>query len=84
MYFSEEAIPKKYKELKSTVVGGISQASRDAVTTDGWTSRATQSYVTITCHYIDIYWEICNFVLQTRLLSESHTGINIAHVAGSG
>ena len=79
-YFSEEAIPKKYKELKSTIVAGIRQASRVSVTTDGWTSRITQSYVTITCHYIDINWEICNFVLQTRLLSDSHTGINIAQV----
>lgn len=51
-----------------------------ALTTDGWTSRATQSYITITAQVIDEKWESKSFVLQTRELSESHTGVNIARV----
>ena len=51
-----------------------------ALTTDGWTSRATESYITITAHFINDNWEMKNYVLQTRPMHESHTGANIAEV----
>ncbi|XP_045201083.1 E3 SUMO-protein ligase ZBED1-like [Mercenaria mercenaria] len=51
-----------------------------AITTDGWTSRATESYVTITVTFINVDWKLVNFVLQTRPLPESHTAENIAEV----
>ena len=51
-----------------------------AITTDGWTSRATESYVTITSCHISEEWCLKNYVLQTRSLPVSHTGINIANV----
>lgn len=51
-----------------------------SITTDGWTSRATQSYISITAHVINAEWELAGFVLQTRPLLESHTGANIAEV----
>lgn len=79
-YFSEQAIPEMYEEVKRSVIKCILQSTRVAITTDSWTSRATQSYVTVTAHYIDLNWEMCSSVLQTRLLSESHTGVNIGKV----
>ena len=51
-----------------------------AITTDVWTSRATESYVTITSCHISEEWCLKNYVLQTRSLPVSHTGINIANV----
>ena len=45
-----------------------------SITSDGWTSRATESYVCVTATFI-VDWELINCVLQTRTLSESHTGI---------
>ncbi|KAK3098538.1 hypothetical protein FSP39_020427 [Pinctada imbricata] len=53
---------------------------RVALTTDGWTSRSTESYVTITCVCIDNDWALQNFILQTRCLPENHTGENLARV----
>ncbi|XP_039602239.1 E3 SUMO-protein ligase ZBED1-like [Polypterus senegalus] len=61
----------------------LKQAECISITTDGWTSRATQSYVTITAHAITSEWEIKTFVLQTRVLFESHTGHNIGEVLKS-
>ncbi|XP_078331137.1 E3 SUMO-protein ligase ZBED1-like [Crassostrea virginica] len=49
-----------------------------ALTTDGWTSRSTDSFITITAIFLDSDWSLQNFVLQTRVLSENHTGENIA------
>lgn len=48
-----------------------------AITTDAWTSCATDSYVTITVHHISPGWELRSHVLQTRVFNESHTGRNI-------
>ena len=79
-YFSNTVLPELYQETKQSVVECIQQAPVVALTTDGWTSRATQSYITITAHVIDAEWKMHNFVLQTRMIAESHTGMNIAEV----
>ena len=52
----------------------LSGPERVALTTDGWTSCASQSYIIITVHYITADWSIKNHVLQTRLFYEAHTG----------
>ncbi len=51
-----------------------------ALTTDGWTSRATQSFMTITAHYITDNWVIKNPVLQTRAVYESHTSDHLSEI----
>ncbi len=59
--------PKHKPSLtKAKVEEGLSTAESIAITTDGWTSRATDSYMTITAHYITGNWQIANHVLQTR------------------
>ena len=49
-----------------------------ALTTDIWTSMATEAYMTVTAHYIDPNWKLQNFVLGTLSFPERHTGVNIA------
>jgi hypothetical protein len=48
-----------------------------ALTTDSWTSRATESYLTVTVHFITAEWEIQSHVFQTRPLESSHTSVNL-------
>ena len=79
-YFSQTVLPELYQETKQSVIDCLQQAPVVALTTDGWTSRATQSYITVTAHVIDPDWKMHNFVLQTRMIAESHTGTNIAEV----
>lgn len=45
---------------------------------DGWTSCATDSYITVTAHYEDDEWDLQSHVLQTRVYNLSHTGVNLA------
>lgn len=78
-YFSETVIPNMYNERVGYVKSCLKE-STIALTTDGWTSRSTQSYITVTCSHITKDWELKSFVLQTRELPESHTGVNIAKV----
>ena len=80
IYFSSTVLPDLYQETRQYVEEALQQACQVAITTDGWTSRATESYMTVTAHCIDGDWKLQNFVLQTRQISESHTGVNIAAV----
>ena len=82
-FITETAVPKLYKDMKEKVKETISSAERVAITCDEWTSRATQSYVTFTCHHISPEWEIVSHVLQTRAMFVSHTGSNIADLLQS-
>ena len=79
-HFSNTVIPQLYDESVLKVKASLSSATVVALTTDGWTSRATESYVTITSSHITPDWKLQNFVLQTRAMPESHTGIHIAGV----
>ncbi len=51
-----------------------------ALTTDGWTSRATHSFMTITAHYITDNCVIKNPVLQTCAVYESHTSDHLSEI----
>lgn len=82
-HFSQTVFPALYRETKERVTLNLKQSECIAITTDGWTSRATHSYITITAHVLTSEWEMQSYVLQTRQLSESHTGVNIAEVLKS-
>ena len=79
-HFTRTVIPNLYGESRNKVVKVLRDAECIAITTDGWTSRGTQSYITITAHAINKDWNMESVVLQTRPLYESHTGANIAEV----
>ncbi|KAK0141840.1 Zinc finger BED domain-containing protein 1 [Merluccius polli] len=79
-HFTTKIVSELYEEQKNIIVDELSKASSVALTTDGWTSRATESYVTVTAHYITAEWEMKSPVLQTRPIYESHTGTNLAQV----
>ena len=68
----------KYDEVKQTVKNQLNIASSVCLTTDIWTSRTTQGYMTVTCHFIDELWQLKSFVLETFHLNVAHTAENIA------
>ncbi|KAF0039134.1 hypothetical protein F2P81_009618 [Scophthalmus maximus] len=78
-HITEVAVPRMYEEVKQVVKTSLGSAERVALTCDGWTWRATESYVTITSHHINQEWKLSH-VLQTRAMHESHTGSNIAEL----
>ncbi|KAM3861959.1 E3 SUMO-protein ligase ZBED1-like [Diretmus argenteus] len=78
--FTNTVIPNLYKETKSDVQDSLDEAGRIALTTDAWTSVATDSYVTITAHFISDNWQLLSFVLQTRRMTEQHTGRNLVNL----
>ncbi len=55
----------------------MQSADTVALTTDGWTSRSTEPYNTITAHYIKD-WNLTAKVFQTEKQLGSYTGENLA------
>ena len=49
-----------------------------ALTTDIWTSKATQSFATTTAHFLDKEWKLTSFVLETIHFPGNHTAIRIS------
>ena len=55
-----------------------SESESVAITHDGWSSCATESYSTVTGHFISRAWELRSVVLHTQHVQGSHTGERIA------
>ncbi len=79
-HFSQNVLPPLYNEVRAKLVEDLSNAIFIALTTDGWTSRATQSFMTITAHYITDNWVIKNPVLQTRAVYECHVSDHLSEI----
>ena len=69
--------------FREDVESSLKASPMIALTTDGWTSRATVSFITVTAHAISDDFTLKEFVLQTHSLEESHTGFHIAAVLRS-
>ena len=79
-HFSEKIIPNLYDETRTVVEDQLKQAPFIALTTDSWTSRATESYNTVTAHFLNKDWSVISYVLQTRVMDISHTSENLSEM----
>ena len=77
-YFSQEAIPALYDTWTSKVKSELKQVEYFASTTDLWSSRTTEPYMSFTLHFITEDFEMKARCLETMYFPEAHTGENIA------
>ena len=70
-------LPTKYDKIKQRVMKVLTQVKHLSLTTDIWTSRATESFLTVTIHFIHS-WKLKSLVLATIKFSTEHTGEHIA------
>lgn len=80
--FSRSVVPELYSATRHAVYEKLQSILRTcaasiAITTNGWTSRAGDSFVAVTCHVLSEEFEPHNFVLACRSLRESHTASNL-------
>ena len=68
---------RKYLSAKEQLLATLEAIPYVAVTSDIWTSRVTQAYITLTVHFITDSWKMDSMVLQTQEMPERHTGVNI-------
>ena len=70
----EKCLTEKYG--KSTEM--LKEPLHIALSTDIWTSIATQAYITVIAHFISPNWELNIFLLQAMYFLENHTAENIS------
>ena len=71
-------LPDMYTTRAGEIKRELLQISHVALTSDLWTSRTTESYLTITCHFVTSTWELKSLVLETFGFKKDHTAENIA------
>ena len=71
-------VQRRHTEGKKQLKEVMKSAPWIGLTTDCWSSKATQSFVTITAHFIDDDWKLVSAVLTTSQFPGSHTGERIA------
>ncbi|XP_056116473.1 E3 SUMO-protein ligase ZBED1-like [Rhinichthys klamathensis goyatoka] len=77
---SEEVIPNMYQTVKDGVMCKLKTAERVGITSDTWTSVATESYMSVTVHYIDELWNLVSYVLQTTEVETNHRSVCLAEM----
>ncbi|KAG2467446.1 PEX3 factor, partial [Polypterus senegalus] len=77
-HFSKVELPRLCNACRAQVEKDVRSVVHYALTTDLWTSRATQPYVSVTIHYISKDWILCARCLQTEYFPDDHTGAMIA------
>ena len=55
-----DLIDQKYYVLKERIGNQVAQQHVLSLTTDIWTSRAGDRYISLTAHYITEYFELCH------------------------
>ena len=72
-------MPEMYRQIKIKITEAMKQGLLYfPLTTNAWTSRASNSYVMHTVHYIDEKWNLCNNVLDTAEITTEHTAVNLS------
>ncbi|KAL7857474.1 hypothetical protein SRHO_G00163730 [Serrasalmus rhombeus] len=76
--FFTKQMEKKYEGVKAKMKQALQEAESITLTTDIWTSIATEAYMGVTCHYLGKNWKMVSHCLTTMPLEERHTAANIA------
>lgn len=71
-------LPALYQEKKEELMTKLNETTSVAVTSDIWTSNQTQSYLSVTAHFLDSDINLCSAVLGVVHLIKNHTSDNIA------
>jgi hypothetical protein len=67
-----------YAKAKNKVRERLQDAPAVSMTTDCWTSSATECYISLSAHYVCTKsWTLASWVLATQSFDEHHTGFNI-------
>ena len=56
-YFVDNVIGELYHDPRDKLVSSISSVKQLSLTTDIWSSRINDGYISVAAHYIDINWK---------------------------
>uniref|UniRef100_A0A6P7F9Q3 Zinc finger BED domain-containing protein 4-like n=1 Tax=Diabrotica virgifera virgifera TaxID=50390 RepID=A0A6P7F9Q3_DIAVI len=74
---SENLLVKTHQQIAEELQIKINNAQAVCLTTDAWTSRANESYIAVTAHYIDEHSKLCSSTLGCIQYNERHSAENM-------
>jgi hypothetical protein len=78
-YFSQTAVPSMYNSARERLKSELmSEMEYFALTSDLWSSRTSDPYMSLTVHYIDSKWNLKAWCLETHFTPEDHNAQNLA------
>ncbi|XP_063746041.1 E3 SUMO-protein ligase ZBED1-like [Eleginops maclovinus] len=77
-HFGEVVLPRLYNTTRSKVTKRLEDVQFFSATTDLWSSRTMQPYLSLTVHFITDDWCLENACLQTSFFPSDHMGEEIA------
>lgn len=75
--FSQSFLPAKYESVKESLLKVLEAAEYLTLTTDGWTSVANESYISVTAHFITNKWTSVTCLLECVAFEQRHTSQNL-------
>ena len=75
---TKELLPSAYSTAVDRVKARLNDAEAVTITTDGWTSLCTESYIAVTCHFITSDFKMDSYLLQCNKFTERHTAQNLS------
>ncbi|XP_057183139.1 E3 SUMO-protein ligase ZBED1-like [Triplophysa rosa] len=72
-YFSKTALPQLYEECRGKLENQLRNVRYFSTTTDLWSSRTSEPYMSLTIHYIDEEWALQSRCLQMAYFPDDHT-----------
>jgi len=79
-YFSTKVIPEMYDATRARVQSEVDHAKSVCLTADTWTAQnTTESFFSLTAHWITDDFKRRSAVLQCQLFEGAHTGIRLAN-----
>ena len=76
-------IPELYSESKETLMKQLHDATDIHLTTDHWSSKRAQGFITVTAHFINSDWQLIPCVLDTERMTDSVTAQALADTISS-
>ncbi|KAM3842884.1 E3 SUMO-protein ligase ZBED1-like [Diretmus argenteus] len=77
-YFGNIVLPRLYNTTRAKVTKQLEDVQFFSATTDLWSSRTMQPYLSLTVHFITDEWSLEHICLQTSFFPDDHTGEEIA------
>lgn len=74
-YFAEVALPHLYNSTREKIARELEGVSFYSATTDLWSSRTMQPYMSLTVHFIE-NWTLRSVCIQTAYFPDDHKGLS--------
>ena len=77
---SNSLLNQRYQHVIKEIIGQLEPVEKLSATTDCWTSCQNVSYLGLTFHWINEFWELISQTITVKYVTGRHTGEKLAEI----